>query len=457
MMLSPIETTPSEILDVIYAKLERSPWKLPLGMCSKTLYKIFKSHIELQKENMLNKEIFLSQAARLGDPILTQIRFNPGHFSIECFVKLCLYGNVDLAKYIDAYLFLADNDLTDRGDQRALSRLGHRHKLALKKLLRNRTIKKNGNLISLETLNKFLFYFIEEISQNFKNPDTSKEQHFVALAGFMGIHGAETYLYYDFEKCMVRLASSSNISSKMETVSRSILLEYFYVGKENLPKGGEKHSSWIWRVVGSRLEYLISNSHRGAYCRLLLPCVNEALCSPYKNEEAIREAWDLYVRATIKYGESITANQLECFFSVAAVSDKVEIFTDITKDYITEREIPIDYHRVWLICQCAFSKHFHMWKLDPKKCLMPLLDENRCYETMIATRVRPTFKRLLKCCPDVLHLLTPEEIAAYAYLGLYCPKCLGVNINRGRSYQCKNCLHIFSSDKRLYIDESYSI
>lgn len=435
-MLSPLESIPFEILNRIYGYLKISSWKFPLGQCSKTLYEVFKSHTEQQKVDLMNNGVLLKRAARMGDNILTQVSFDPEKFPNSWFVSLCLSGNVALTKYIDTYLFLWDNDFTDYGDRKAMIGLGNRHNQACKELLRCRTFKENDEFVTQEIVDEFLSYFCEDMLQDFENPRMVKETFFRVNAGLMVVHGKDTCLYPAFKEYTDQLESTDRSNLGLNPLRKAVILESFYTGIE--------------KVLSYPFKYCPSRDHElREYKNLLGSCVKYALRSPRTNEEAIRKAWNMYAEAI--YPESIPTNEIECAFCFALSHDKLDILNEIVKEYITDRRICIDYHKIWINHHLTSIKHFHMWNLDSKTCLTRLLDEYMNNNLMTYDKTKVTLKHLVKCSPDVLHSLSSDEIEKYKYTGLFCPRCLNVDINCGSSeitpHQCKYCKHIFSSGK----------
>lgn len=431
-MSSPIEAMPYEILNKIFGWLKKSPWKLPLGQSSKTLYEVFKSHIERRKADLLKDNSFLLwYAAAWGDPILTRIPFDPDKFHSGMFSSLCLSGNVALVKYVDAYLFLSRNDFTSVGDHDTYRSLGYRYRKAITELLRSMTFKTNDEFISQKIVDEILSYFFEGMSTKFK------EAFFRAIAGILEVHGQNTCIYTAFKEYVDCLESQSSHNYRLKVVRKAIILESYLAGVNKIP-----NYNWIFEVTPR------SCWDWNELYEFLNTCVRRALSSPYENEEAIRKAWNNYT--TTLAPKTVVPRHIETYFSIAATTRKMSILSDIVEKYVAIHDIHIDYYKVWLKNHHTSLEHMKCWDLDPKTCLIRHL--SRCGKCIISSHSMKmnTLRRLMKYYPNILHSLTSEEREEYQYLGLFCPRCLNITIKceegqRG-PYRCEYCTLSFPSE-----------
>lgn len=434
--LSPIETLPFHVLNSIFAWLKKSPWKLPLGRCSKVLYDVFVDHIERRKGYILKSYRCMRYAAIWGDPILTQIPLNIQNFGRHAFVDLCISGNLELVRYVDAYLLLLDEASTRDEERKFYQRVGRWHSCAIKTLLRFNTFNRD-RAIPQETIDKFIYYFFEDLSQ------TAKDRCIWPLSGVIEVHGKETCLFPMFKDYMLR----HNHGNALREIRTSIIKEYFYVGDV------EKAQTIEWPFYN----FTPDMHERGVMgcllknCRTVhVACVKEALRSPNQNKEAAITAWNNYVGWS-GGKDRRSVSDMHFFWAFAIAHNKTKMFYHLTQKYVTEHNIDVDYYGIWMSNPRANQTHIELWNLDPKTCLIRILSWKNMYWRTSYSR-RNTFKRLIKYYPDVLHHLSVEQRKLYQYLGLFCPKCLksvvkqgdkGNNVNE--DHQCRYCKHTFPS------------
>jgi len=428
---SPIESLPLEILNHVFGWLKKSPWKLPLGRCSKVLYSAFVFHIERRKGHILKSYRCMRYAAMWGDPILTQIPLNVENFGRHAFIDLCISGNLELVRYVDTYL-LRDDALTKNEQSKLHQRFGRWHSCAIKTLLRFNTFNRDIAIaIPLETIDKFIYYFFEDLSQ------TVKDRYIHTLSGVIEVHGKDTCLFPMFEDFMLR---HNNYEYVLRKIRILIIKEYFYVG--DIEKAQTIEYPWTFYIYWPY------------YRKLHVGCVEAALFSPNQNKEVLITAWNNYVgyvgRYVSRFGRKYHRNSedMHTFWTFAIANNKTEMFYHLAQKYITEHNIRVDYYDIWIRNLRANQTHIELWNLDPRMCLIRILRLHDNFWRGPDNR-RKSLNRLIKYYPDILHQLSVEEQKLYQYLGLFCPKCLKCVVkqsnNINEDHQCRYCKHVFPS------------
>ena len=436
-ILSPLETLPFEVINKIFAWLKKSPWKLPLGQCSKRLYGVFVSHIEKRKGDILKSYRCMRYAAIWGDPILTQIPLNYDNFGFNAFVDVCISGNLELTKYVDAYLVLIAQ--TSNNKKLNLGKRVRRWRLeALKALLRLNTFSRVIS-ISIERLDEFIHYFFEELK------GSEKDKLILCLSGTIEVYGKETCLFPMFKDYMLRHNDDFNKQRRIRTLIKE---EYFYLGDI------EKAQTIEWPFYNfncdmPRDKVVMENVLKN--CETVhVKCLQSALRSPKQNTEAITVAWNAYK----SYGDDrgfeigIEHSMRINFWPIAIYHHKSEMFYDLTHEYLKDHDIDLDYYRLWIYNFRANQSHIELWNLDPKTCLIRILSES-CAKESVSFKRYDTFKRLLKYYPDIMKELSVEQRNLYQYLGLFCPRCLKRIIkqinNVNKNLYCRYCKYNFPS------------
>ena len=440
-ILSPLETLPPEVINKIFGWLKKSPWKLPLGQCSKRLYSVFVSHIEKRKGDILKSYRCMRYASIWGDPILTQIPLNYDNFNRITYIDVCISGNLELAKYIDACFVSIAQTSNNKKELTLGKRVEYWHLEGLKVLLRLNTCSRSVS-ISIERLDEFIRYFFEEL----KGP--KKDKLILCLSGIIEVYGKETCLFPMFRDYMLRHNDDFNKQRRIRTLIKE---EYFYLGDI------EKSQTIEWPFYNFNydtprekavMERVLKN------CETIhIKCLKNALRSPKQNTEAITVAWNAYT----SYGDDrgfeigIEHSMRINFWPIAIYHRKSEMFYDLTHEYLKDHDIDLDYYRLWIYNFKANQSHIELWNLDPKTCLIRILSESLAKES-VSFKYYDAFKRLLKYYPDIMNELSLEQRNVYQYLGLFCPRCLKriirqhnvVNKNPYCKY-CKYCKYNFPS------------
>jgi len=435
-ILSPLETLPFEVINKIFAWLKKSPWKLPLGQCSKRLYGVFVSHIEKRKGDILKSYRCMRYAAIWGDPILTQIPLNYDNFGFNAFVDVCISGNLELTKYVDAYLVLIAQTSNNKKELNLGKQVRRWRLEALKALLRLNTFSRVIS-ISIERLDEFIHYFFEEL----KGPE--KDKLILCLSGIIEVYGKETCLFPMFKDYMLRHNDDGNKQRRIRTLIKE---EYFYLGDI------EKAQTIEWPFYNfnydmPRDKVVMENVLKN--CETVhVKCLKSALRSPKQNTEAITVAWNAYKSWGDDKCSRIKHSMRINFWPIAIYHHKSEIFYDLTHEYLKDHDIDLDYYRLWIYNFRTNQSHIELWNLDPKTCLIRILSES-CAKESVSFKRYDTFKRLLKYYPDIMKELSVEQRNLYQYLGLFCPRCLKRIIkqsnNVNEDHYCRYCKYTFPS------------
>jgi len=438
-ILSPLETLPSEVTNKIFGWLKKSPWKLPLGQCSKRLYGVFVSHIEKRKGDILKSYRCMRYAAIWGDPILTQIPLNYNTFNKITYIDVCISGNLELTKYIDAYL-VSIAQTSNKKELNLGKQVEYWHLEALKMLLRLNTCSRFVS-ISIERLDEFIRYFFEEL----KGP--KKDKLILCLSGTIEVYGKETCLFPMFKDYMLRYNDDFNKQRRIRTFIKE---EYFYLG--DIEKAQTIECPFYNFNCDMPRDKAVMESILN--CETIhIKCLKNALRSPKQNTEAITVAWNEYT----SYGDDrgfeigIEHSMRINFWPIAIDHHKSKIFYKLTHEYLKDHDIDLDYYRLWIYNFRASQSHIELWNLDPKTCLIRILSE--CYaKEYVSFKCYDAFKRLLKYYPDIMNELSLEQRNVYQNLGLFCPRCLKriirqhtvVNKNPYCRY-CRYCKYNFLS------------
>nr|QBK92278.1 MAG: hypothetical protein LCPAC304_06250 [Pithovirus LCPAC304] len=416
---SDLEALPLETLVKIFGFLKKTPWKLPLGQCSKVLYQAFAFHIEKRKAYILRSRFGMRFAANWGDPILTQVPLTSRNFDSHMFAHLCKSGNLELVRYVNTSLFLEEEC-----DRLAIGSVLQRYRTAAKALLRFNTLTTEDSQIPIETINGVLSYFMETLSDD----GQSRNRFIQDLAGVIQVYGQDTCLRSLLRReCM----EQANIYQERRTQSK-IIQEYFYAGD----------------VVGG-LACDMSIFNDGTLCEVFRRVVHSALCSPRENKEAIFAAWNAYIDHCSPCAKDIK-NLLKSSLSFR----KGKLFWELIGEHIAQNHIELDLQKIWIKSTCRNKEYVELWNLDAKNCLLRILTSTKTMKTFSILQGM-AFSHLLKHFPNLLHNLNRTTRKSFQHLGLYCPKCLTLKVNRsydGCEHQCNYCKHRWPSN--IHIKET---
>ncbi len=413
---SDLEALPLEIQQHIFGFLKKTPWKLPLGQCSKVLYQAFMFHIEKRKAYILRSGFGKRFAAAWGDPILTQVPLTSYDFNHSMFAQLCTSGNLELVRYVDTSLFL-----TEEHDRMAIGGLLGRCRHAAKVLLRFNTLTTQDRQISLETINEVLSYFVATLSDG----GLSRNRFIQDLAGVIRVYGQDTCLRSLLEECMLGAGMY-----ECRRIQSKIIQEYFYAGDF---------------VGGLACDRTIFND--GTLCEVFHRVVYSALCSPRENKETIFAAWNAYIDHC-----SPCAKDIEKLLKSSLSFRKGTLFWELIREHIAQNHIELDLQGVWIDSACINKEYVELWNLDAKNCLLRILTLMKVAflgtEKALLRFQTCALKHLINHFPTLLHNLNRTTRKDFQHLGLYCPRCLTLKVKRnhdGCEHQCNYCKHRWTS------------
>ena len=397
---SSIESLPIEVLDHVYKGLKRSPWKCPLAQTSKTMYDAFLFHIERQEKTIEKSTVALRVAALRGDPILTRIVIPKERITFQFFVNLCRSGHLLLVIYFNANIIRSHTAIL-------FYKKGIKYLLRMGIYLGSKRKEKREEILSY-LMSEILLYH-----------PTSQNIILTFLAGAITVHGKETFLY----PLLKDLIEKSRMKERRYRIQTNIVSELFSCG------------AWISGLQHFdryHIETWTTGRRNKTVYFILLNTVGS------NDTTSLVKAYSLFEKFRTDDSQSI--KEIENILSLTTMNGKEDLFLALVEGK------PLDFERVWLQTGYRDKKYVEKWNLDLKKCLLCLLKGDGDFTNF--NSIMGTFRRLTRHCPDILHLLTPEEVKQFG-LGLFCPRCLhSLCVEKSmhpsklcQMHRCTHCCH----------------